>query len=311
MSEADCAPASGGAGASPASAGAAVERESKFIPIAGRPITAIVVGAGNRGTVYSNYALEVPARFKIVGVAEPRDWHREAMAKNHSIPADAVWKSWTELAAAGRRLADCVILTTQDRMHREPAVAFAALGYHILLEKPIAVSAEDVKAVVAAVKAAGVHFAVGHVLRFTPYMQRIIGLIRSGAIGEVVNIQHLEPIGAAHFSHSYVRGNWRNEAEASFMLLAKCCHDVGACASPIRELEIAKLPPALTVADPHSCAHLSAFHPSVLLTIRSFTLSLILARWLAYDALQLWLLHAATPTQLSLCLRILRSVSLL
>lgn len=227
MAEAATAAASGGAGASPASAHEAPAVESKFIPIAGRPITAIVVGAGNRGTVYSNYALEVPSRFKIVGVAEPRDWHRETMAKNHSIPSEAVWKSWSDLAAVGRRLADCVIISTQDRMHREPAVAFAAMGYHILLEKPIAVSAEDVKAVVAAVKAAGVHFAVGHVLRFTPYMQRIVGLIRSGAIGDVVNIQHLEPIGAAHFSHSYVRGNWRNEAEASFMLLAKCCHDVG------------------------------------------------------------------------------------
>jgi predicted dehydrogenase len=124
------------------------------------------------------------------------------------------------------RFADAVIITTQDSMHVGPAVAAARAGYHILLEKPMAVTPEDCKAIVAAVKAAGVRLAVGHVLRYTPYMQKIIGLLRSGAIGDVINIQHLEPIGHFHYAHSYVRGNWRKEAESSSMLLAKCCHDV-------------------------------------------------------------------------------------
>jgi len=35
--------------------------------------------------------------------------------------------------------------------------------------------------------------------------------VRHSLIGDIVNIQHLEPIGYFHFAHSYVRGNWRYE----------------------------------------------------------------------------------------------------
>ncbi|XP_063001515.1 uncharacterized protein LOC134411582 [Elgaria multicarinata webbii] len=110
--------------------------------------------------------------------------------------------------------------------HQAPAVAFAHKGYHILLEKPMAVTAEDCKEIVRACKTSNVILSVCHVLRYHPVALKIKELLNAGLIGDICHIQHLEPVGFWHFAHSFVRGNWRNEAESSFSLLAKSCHDI-------------------------------------------------------------------------------------
>lgn len=189
------------------------------------PVKLIIAGAGDRGTTYASYAATYPNRAQIVGVAEPRDFFRQRMAKDHHIPAENVFTDWKALAAKDK-FADAVIIATQDAMHLEPAVAFANKGYHILLEKPMAPDEASCRKIVEAAIANEIIFAVCHVLRYTPYTQQLKQIIDSGAIGEIVSIQHLEPVGYWHQAHSFVRGNWRNEKESSFMLLAKSCHDL-------------------------------------------------------------------------------------
>ncbi|ELT99892.1 hypothetical protein CAPTEDRAFT_177369 [Capitella teleta] len=189
------------------------------------PLKAVVIGAGNRGNNYSDFALDEPDRLKVVAVAEPRTRFREKFAKKFSLAPNQVFKDWTEIAALDK-MADIAIITTPDQLHVAPCLAFAKGGYHILLEKPMAVSYEDCKAIFSTCESCDVILAVCHVLRYTPQARKIKELIDSGVIGEVMNIQLLEPIGAKHFAHSYVRGNWRDRDTSAFSLLTKSCHDI-------------------------------------------------------------------------------------
>ncbi|XP_068207227.1 putative oxidoreductase YteT isoform X1 [Palaemon carinicauda] len=190
-----------------------------------RKVTAVVVGAGNRGKNYANYALQFPDLFDVVAVAEPRKHAREYFQHNHSLKVENCFVGWETLILQPK-LADCAIVATQDQDHVKPTIKLAKIGYHILLEKPMAVTAEDCRTIYEACQEAGVMLAVCHVLRYHPPARKLKELIDSGLIGEVVNINHTEPVGFYHFAHSFVRGNWRNEKSSTFSLLAKCCHDV-------------------------------------------------------------------------------------
>jgi predicted dehydrogenase len=190
-----------------------------------RPVRLIVVGAGSRGKVYSTYALEHPERAKVVAVCDILKYRREFLAQKHNVPADCVFTNWEDCAAR-EKFADAVIIATPDACHAEPAIAFSNKGYNLLVEKPMAVSEEDCVRMTKAVMDNNVIMAVGHVMRYTPYTQRIKQIVDNGLLGDIVSIQHLEPVGYWHAAHSYVRGNWRKEEESTFMLMAKSCHDV-------------------------------------------------------------------------------------
>lgn len=189
------------------------------------PVRIIVVGAGDRGSLYARYAVGQPERVQVVGIAEPIEARRKQLASDLGVPEENQFTDWREVVAR-ERFADAAIVATLDDQHAEPAVALAEQGYHLLLEKPMAPTEAECERIVGAVKRAGVLLAVGHVLLYTPFTRRVRELLDEGAIGDLVSLDRLEPVGWWHYAHSYVRGNWRNEASSSFMLLTKACHDL-------------------------------------------------------------------------------------
>ena len=179
-------------------------------------LRAIVLGAGYRGRAYAEYAKEHPDQLEIVGVADP--------VQADVIPAQRYWKDWRECLEA-RPEADIVMVTMPDALHHEPAIMALEAGYHLLLEKPIAPTAQQCREVIDCALKNKRLVIVGHVLRYTAHFAHIKALIDSGELGDVVSISHQESAGFWKVAHSYVRGNWANSKKSSPIILAKCSHD--------------------------------------------------------------------------------------
>ncbi|MFC4113154.1 Gfo/Idh/MocA family protein [Nonomuraea zeae] len=187
-------------------------------------VTLAVVGGGLRGLTYARRAHATGAG-RVVAVAEPDPQRRAAFAAEFGIAPELAHPGWKELAAAGR-LADAAVIATHDQLHTDPAVTLAGLGYHILLEKPMATSEREAARIADAARRNGILLAVCHVLRYTPYTRVVRGLLDEGRIGRLISVQHLEPVGWWHDAHSFVRGHWRRQDTSAPMLLAKACHDI-------------------------------------------------------------------------------------
>ena len=176
----------------------------------------ILIGAGGRGKTYTD--LMTDDRFEVVAVADPVKERREYIKEKHQIPDELCVTDWTPLLEK-EKFADAVVIATMDKEHFEPTMAAIKKGYHILLEKPVSPSVEECVKISNFAHEMGVKILVCHVLRYSPFFRTIKNMINDGKLGDVLSVHHSECVGNVHQSHSFVRGNWGNSKESSFMLL--------------------------------------------------------------------------------------------
>lgn len=183
----------------------------------------IILGAGGRGDVYARYGIQEGA--EIVAVADFNPDRLKKFAKIHHIPEDRLFKSWEDVLEK-EKYADAVVNALPDRMHFEPTMKALEKGYHVLLEKPMSPVEEECCKMVEKAEEKGLILMVCHVLRYSPFFEKLKEILDSGRIGEIVNLQLTENVSYWHFVHSYVRGIFRNEEMSSPFILAKSCHDL-------------------------------------------------------------------------------------
>jgi predicted dehydrogenase len=167
----------------------------------------------------------MPDDWTVVGVAEPIAYRRNAAVKAYNLPPESCFDTW-ERVFERPKFADVCVISTPDDLHYAPAMAALEKGYHLLLEKPIAMTWQQCKEIHALAQKKEAIVGVCHVLRYAPYFVQMREVARSGMIGDIVSVQHLEPIEHIHMSHSFVRGIWRNTNVALPIILAKSCHDL-------------------------------------------------------------------------------------
>jgi predicted dehydrogenase len=222
----------------------------------------LVIGAGSRGNAYAR-AVTTATPGTIHAVAEPHPFKRREFGRNYIWGQGSAkegqefadWREWIQwetkrradavgdgsagtAGPAGPSGVDGVFICTLDETHIEVIKAIAPLNLHILCEKPLALSLDDCLTVYRTLqppegagqrpRAQSKIFSIGHVLRYSPHnilLRKL--LLADRVIGDVVSLEHTEPVGWWHFSHSYVRGNWRRATAAGDgSLLTKSCHDI-------------------------------------------------------------------------------------
>ena len=190
-------------------------------------LNAVIVGAGHRSLGYAKYAELHPDRLRIAGVADLLSERRQAVAEHYSLPPERCFASLDDMLLLGK-IADVAINGTMDQQHVATTIPLLEAGYDVLLEKPFAVNAGELRKLAAAVRRTGRKVMICHVLRYAPFYREIKERIAGSAIGKIISIQTVEHVSYHHFSACYVRGKWARQdtCNGATSLLAKCSHDL-------------------------------------------------------------------------------------
>ena len=88
-----------------------------------------------------------------------------------------------DVAAIGRDDADGIVLATPPAHHAPATLDLVGRGFHVFVEKPMAIRAADAEAMVRAADQAGVALAVGLYRRLLPVSRLMRGMLESGMLG--------------------------------------------------------------------------------------------------------------------------------
>lgn len=183
----------------------------------------LIIGAGSRGNAYATALTQstsdIPIR--IGGVAEPivskrKAFERKYVRHNECFEIFETWLEYCEFEKHHRKefgegIFDGVFVCTLDELHADIITALAPLGLNIMSEKPLATTLTDCLRIYRSLQPPGTDspqaiFSIGHVLRYSPHNMLLRELLlEDEIIGDILSIEHTEPVGWWHFSHSYVR----------------------------------------------------------------------------------------------------------
>jgi UDP-N-acetylglucosamine 3-dehydrogenase len=135
------------------------------------PLRVGVVGVGVMGSNHARVFADLPG-VQLVGVADPDRNQRDFVS---GILGCTTFGAMEGLLDQG---VDALTIAAPTHLHRELAVACIERGVHVLVEKPIASSVEEGRAIIAAARRTGVALMVGHVERFNPTVEAIKEAIR-------------------------------------------------------------------------------------------------------------------------------------
>jgi predicted dehydrogenase len=178
----------------------------------------VIIGSGNIANTYVRALRGVPDAV-LVGVVSRSSSRPSALTAEEKVEVSPTLR---DIQAAY----DAVILATPNAVHHTGAIEAAALGRHVLSEKPLAITLPDADAAITACRSAGVTLGVCFQRRFSPDNVAVKRLLTSGAFGRVlaadIAVKYYREQG--YYDGGEYRGTWAGDGGGAFMQQA--CHQV-------------------------------------------------------------------------------------
>lgn len=136
-----------------------------------------VLGLGMIGRHHARL-LQTSPRVEFAGAVDPGGDAHDAVRDQRLVVATV-----DELLASRRP--DFAIVSVPTEEHLPAVRTLAGAGVHVLVEKPLAATAAEARALIEAVRDAGIRAAVGHVERFNPALLELRRRAQAGELGEI------------------------------------------------------------------------------------------------------------------------------
>jgi len=191
-----------------------------------------VIGYGLRisGMIEQMKVFDIP--FKISAIVDPRAKQLAQLAKggpeqgyviryDENLVRDAVIYETADEMLEKAEL-DGVMIGTRCYLHTEMACKVAKKNIPLFLEKPVAITFDQIKKLDAAFKKVSAPTVISFPLRLTPMVQIVKNIIDSGRLGDIQHVVAVNdvPYGSVYFNYWY-----RNYDEVGGLFLQKATHD--------------------------------------------------------------------------------------
>jgi myo-inositol 2-dehydrogenase / D-chiro-inositol 1-dehydrogenase len=181
-----------------------------------------VVGIGRMGQQHALNILNRVPRAKLICACSPAPQDL-VWAETNLVPHGvAVYASFEEMIATPGL--DAVIISSSNNLHYEHSKPCLQRGIHVLCEKPISQSVEEIEDLIAVAKASNTKIMCGFTRRFDDDYLSALQKIRQDAIGSpvVIRSQGLEKLDLSDFNRTYLLG----AGKVSGFFLDSFIHDI-------------------------------------------------------------------------------------
>jgi predicted dehydrogenase len=192
----------------------------------GPRVPTAVIGVGNRGSHLLQGVLQQP-NAKVAAVCDIKPDRLDKAASVAARDNPAATKDWRTII--DRKEIEAVYVATPPHLHSEMAIAALKAGKHVYCEKPIGVTAAQVKALLGVAKGSNRVFVAGQQLRSMKRLGETVRKIQEGAIGDVIMVK-AQRHASTDLSHDGSSADWYFDVSKSGgYLIEQSVHNLDLC----------------------------------------------------------------------------------